>query len=104
LAFFNLLRSGQGNYAPNWPVELLEYSDLFGFVGNDPIDDLDPNGLWNPFKAIWNWLMTPPKGPPPSSAPTSCSIGYWGGYNSDPQRNNAPPVLGFKITVYPQGQ
>jgi len=50
LAFFNLLRSGQGSYAPNWPVELLENPNLFDFVGNDPLDGIDPwrNKWWNP--------------------------------------------------------
>jgi RHS repeat-associated protein len=44
---FNLLRSGRGDYAPNWPPELLEAASLFDFAGNDPLDGIDPFGLWN---------------------------------------------------------
>ncbi len=66
LAFFNLMRSGQGTYAPNWPVEMLEYPNLFGFVGNDPLGGIDPQGLWwwvfpssgEDWKMIWEWLKT----------------------------------------------
>src|SRR5208283_1353385 len=56
LAFFNILLSGQGNYAPNWPVELLEYPNLFDFVGNNPLDGIDPWGnVWyKPW--TWNWV------------------------------------------------
>ena len=55
--FFNFLRSGQAIYAPNWPVELLENPNLFDFVGNDPINDMDPNGLvWHWVQTTWNWI------------------------------------------------
>ncbi len=57
LAFFNLLRGGQGTYAPNWPVELLEYPNLYGYVGNDPIDGGDPFGLWHWYNPI-SWPIT----------------------------------------------
>jgi RHS repeat-associated protein len=55
LAFLNLLRNGQDSYAPNWPVELLEYPNLFDFVGNDPLDGIDPFGehWWN---TAWDWI------------------------------------------------
>ena len=57
LAFLNLLRSGQGDYAPNWPAELLEYPNLYEYVGNDPLDGIDPLGLswYNPY-GIWTSL------------------------------------------------
>jgi hypothetical protein len=100
LEFLNFLVSGQATYAPNWPVELLEYPNLFGFVGNDPIDDLDPNGLWNPFKAIWNWLNKPQR--PPSNAPTSCSVGPWTG--NDPWGSYGPKIYGVQVTIYIKGQ
>jgi hypothetical protein len=56
LAFFDILRNGQGNYAPNWPAELLEYPNLYEYVGNDPINGIDPFGLtwWKPW--TWNWV------------------------------------------------
>ena len=56
-AFLNLLRNGQGTYAPNWPVELLEYPNLYEYVANDPIDGIDPFGLtwWKPWD--WEWLQ-----------------------------------------------
>ena len=67
LAFLNLLRNGQDSYAPNWPAELLEYPNLFDFVGNDPLDGIDPWGLsshwyypgWlqNTVNAIWEALQ-----------------------------------------------
>ena len=55
LAFLNILRSGQGTYAPNWPAELLEYPNLYEYVGNDPLDGIDPFGLkwYNP--STWEW-------------------------------------------------
>jgi hypothetical protein len=56
LAFFNLLRSGQGNYAPNWPVELLENPNLFDFVGNDPLDGIDLFGEQHWWNTAWDWL------------------------------------------------
>ncbi len=36
LAFLNLLRSGQGDYAHNWPVELLENPNLFEGEPHEP--------------------------------------------------------------------
>jgi RHS repeat-associated protein len=58
VAFLNLLRNGQGSYAPNWPVELLEYPNLFDFVGNDPLDGIDPFGLWHWYNPVsWDWGM-----------------------------------------------
>jgi RHS repeat-associated protein len=55
LAFFNVLRGGEGNYTPNWPVELLEYPNLYQYVANDSLDGVDPYGehWWNDF---WDWL------------------------------------------------
>jgi hypothetical protein len=54
LAFLNILRNGQGSYAPNWPVELLEYPNLYEYVGNDRINGIDPFGehWWN---TAWDW-------------------------------------------------
>jgi RHS repeat-associated protein len=61
LAFFNLLRNGQGNYAPNWPVELLEYPNLYEYVGNTPVNGVDPQGLWWGYiptsgEEFWDWF------------------------------------------------
>lgn len=57
LAFFNMLRNGQSAYAPNWPAELLEYPNLYKYVGSDPINGIDSDGLswYNPWSwGIWN--------------------------------------------------
>jgi hypothetical protein len=54
LAFLNILRNGQGTYAPNWPVELLEYPNLYEYVGNDPLNGIDPYGLYFGQGAV-NW-------------------------------------------------
>ncbi len=59
LAFLNILKNGQGNYAPNWPSELLETANLYDFVGNNPYNGTDPFGLWT-WGGVWestkNWL------------------------------------------------
>jgi len=40
LGFFNLLRSQQGDYAPYWPVELLENSNLFDLLAMTRLTEL----------------------------------------------------------------
>jgi len=90
LTFFNILLSGQGNYAPNWPVELLEYPNLFDFVGNDPLDGIDPNGLlWGWVQSIVNWFNTPPNPKP------HFTCGPWGG--NDPWGSYGKPIYGVQI-------
>ena len=42
--FLDILKSRQENYAPNWPVELLENPNLFDFLGNDALNGVDPFG------------------------------------------------------------
>jgi len=45
LTYFRL-ENGPDDYIPNFPAEELENPNLYGFVANNPINYVDPLGLW----------------------------------------------------------
>ncbi|HZM02010.1 MAG TPA: hypothetical protein VFC44_03215 [Candidatus Saccharimonadales bacterium] len=93
--FFNLLKISQDSYAPNWPAELLEYPNLFDFVGDDPLDGIDPFGLWhwyNPIswpvvEAIWNAIQyIAPAGEGEGAGAIECAPGMYHIWTNEPPK------------------
>jgi RHS repeat-associated protein len=108
LAFFNLLRNGRGNYAPNWPAELLEHPNLYEYDDNEPLDGFDAFGLWhwyNPFswplwEDIWVGLENAWGEVGTALDAPECVLGMEQSYTNAPAKNrflndpfgtNAPP-------------
>ncbi len=114
LQFLDLLRGGRVDYAPNWPSELLETPNLYGFVGNNPLNGIDSFGLWtwagvwdsikNGLEALWEGIKTSWGEIGTFLDTPKCPAGMYQSYTNAPVKNRflndpdnapVPPQAGY---------
>jgi len=112
--FLDLLRGGRVDYAPNWPSELLETPNLYGFAGNNPLNGIDSFGLWtwggvwdsikNGLEALWEGIKTSWGEMGTFLDTPKCPAGMYQSYTNAPVKNSflndpdnapVPPQAGY---------